>query len=162
MRLIVKYNRYAVTFMILVFIFSSVGSYFLIKKALTNELDISLLRVQARINSSIALNQQIPKINGFDDEKITFERTKQPIAGNKLSTVETYIREQNKLHISRQLTYSVAIKNITYQVTITDPLEGTKHMFLAMFEITLITILLLIITISVINRIVMKKLWSPF
>ncbi len=66
MRLIAKYNLYSVSVMLLVFIISSVGSYFLIKQALTKELDVSLVRVKGRIQTYIEKNHKLPILNSFD------------------------------------------------------------------------------------------------
>jgi signal transduction histidine kinase len=162
MRLVVKYNLYTVSVMIMVFIISSIGSYFLIKKALINELDISLLRVKTRIQKYVDQNHKLPVLNPFDDEKVSFEAVNKKIAEPHFVTVQQYIKEQHKLHISRRLSYGLTINNQNYLVTITNPLEGTKHMFMAMLNITLITIFILISIILLINRVVMSKLWQPF
>lgn len=162
MRLIVKYNWYAISVMILVFVLSSIGSYFMIKSALTNELDISLLRVKSRIQKYADEYHKIPLVNSLDDEKISFEQTDKRIAGQNFEMMQQYIREQNKLHISRRLVYGITINHQNYKVTITNPLEGTRHMITAVFGITVITIFILIITILMMNRGVVTRLWSPF
>jgi signal transduction histidine kinase len=162
MRLIVKYNWYAISIMILVFILSSIGSYFLIKRALTNELDVGLLRVMHRIQKYTDQNQKLPVINSLDDEHFRFEKVNIPVSGQSFEMVQQFIKEQNKLHISRHLIFGITINHQNYRVTITNPLEGTKHMITAMFEITVITIFILVITILLMNRAVMTRLWSPF
>jgi signal transduction histidine kinase len=162
MKLVVKYNLYAVSVMILVFIVSSIGSYFLIKKALTKELDISLLRVKARIETYIKKNQKLPILNSFDDETVSFKATNEKTIQPYFTTVQKYIKEQNKLHISRKLSYGVRINSQNYLISIISPLEGTRHMLIAIFNITLATIFILISSVLLINRIIMGKLWRPF
>lgn len=88
MRLVVKYNLYSVSVMILVFIISSFSAYFLIKSALTKELDISIIRVQTRIEAYIAKNHKLPVLNSFDDETVTFEATNKKIAAPYFTTVQ--------------------------------------------------------------------------
>lgn len=162
MRLIAKYNLHSVSVMVLVFIISSVGSYFLIKQALTKELDVSLLRVKSRIQTYIDKNHTLPILNSFDDETVTFEATSKKNIEPYFTTVQKFIKEQNKLHISRRLTYVIYVNNQNYLVSITSPLEGTRHMSIAISKITLATIFILIISVLLITRVIMGKLWRPF
>src|ERR1700744_604419 len=162
MRLIGKYNLYSVSVMLLVFVISSVASYFLIKQALTKELDVSLLRVKSRIQTYIDKNHTLPVLNSFDDETVTFEATSKKNIEPYFTTVQKFIKEQNKLHISRRLTYVIYVNNQNYLVSITSPLEGTRHMSIAISKITLVTIFILISSVLLINRVIMGKLWRPF
>lgn len=162
MRLIVKYNWYTISTMIVVFILSIIGAFFLIKGALTRELDLSLLRVKMRIQKYVDENQKLPVINLLDDEKIQFRKASHSLNTEKFETVEQYISEQHKYHISRRLSYGIVLGNQPYIVSVSCPLEGTRHMTTAMFEITIITIALLILIILALNRSLMKKLWAPF
>jgi signal transduction histidine kinase len=148
--------------MILVFIISSVGAYFLIKSALTKELDISLLRVKDRIQTYIDRNHALPVLNSFDDETVSFQPINKKNAEISFTTVQKYIKEQHKFHISRRLSYHTSVNNQNYFITITSPLEGTRHMLIALFNITLATIFILISCVLLINRIIMGKLWHPF
>ncbi|WCT10341.1 sensor histidine kinase [Mucilaginibacter jinjuensis] len=162
MRLIVKYNWYTISVMIALFILSSVVSFFLIKKALANELDVSLLRVKQRVQTYVNEHHEIPVINSLDDEKIEFKVADQAYSSQSFVTIEQFIKEQHKMHISRRLTYGLPVNGKNYIVTITNPLEGTKHMITAMFQITIVTILLLILFVLTINRRLMENLWAPF
>jgi signal transduction histidine kinase len=162
MRLIVKYNWYTISTMIVVFILSIIGAFFLIKGALTRELDLSLFRVKTRIQRYVDENHKLPVINLLDDEKIRFTKTSHSLSTEKFETVEQYISEQHKYHISRRLSYGLVLGNQPYIVSVSCPLEGTRHMITAMFEITIITISLLILIILALNRSLMNKLWAPF
>jgi signal transduction histidine kinase len=162
MRLIVKYNWYTISVMIALFILSSIVSFFLIKGALANELDVSLLRVKQRIQSYADKHQKLPIINSLDDEKIEFKKVPQAFRPQNLETIEQFIKEQHKMHISRRLTYGLSLNGENFIVTITNPLEGTRHMIAVMFEITIATISLLILFVLAINRGLMKNLWAPF
>jgi signal transduction histidine kinase len=162
MKLIAKYNFYTVSVMLLVFVISSFASYFLIKQALTNELDLGLARVKDRIQTYIQKNHKIPVLNSFDDESVTFEETGKKNIEPYFTSVQKFIKEQNKLHISRRLTYIAYVNGQNYLVSITSPLEGTRHMSIAISRITLVTIFILISSVLLINRIIMGKLWRPF
>src|SRR6201996_305525 len=162
MRLIAKYNLYSVSVMLLVFVISSVASYFLIKQALTKELDVSLVRVKSRIQTYIEKNHKLPILNSFDDETVSFTATNEKTIEPYFTRVQKFIKEQNKLHISRRLSYGAYVNNQNYLVSITSPLEGTRHMLIAISKITLATIFILIICVLLINRVIMGKLWRPF
>jgi signal transduction histidine kinase len=162
MKLIAKYNLYSVSVMLLVFIVSSIVSFFLIKQALTKELDVSLLRVKGRIQTYIDKNHQLPVLSSFDDETVSFTATNQKEISPYFTTAQKYIKEQNKLHISRRLSYSTIVNNQAYIVSVTSPLEGTRHMSIAIFNIALATIFILIVAVLLINRVIMGNLWRPF
>ncbi|MEO6228654.1 MAG: HAMP domain-containing sensor histidine kinase [Ferruginibacter sp.] len=162
MKLITRYNQYLFPLLIFLFVASTVSSYFLIKETLQNELDEILLRSKSRIEKYVRSNQSLPLISSFDDQKIAFTKIATPIKEFILSTGTQFIDEQNKEHISRELVFSINVKNETYQVTISEPLEGTKHLTRLIVKITLVTILVILLLLIIINRQVLSNIWKPF
>ncbi len=162
MKLIKRYNQYLFPLLIVLFIASTVSSYFLIKKTLQNELDSILLRSKSRIEKYVNNNQSLPLISSFDEQKTIFKKIATPLKEIKLTTGTQLIDEQNKEHISRKLVFSVNVKNETYEVTITEPLEGTKHLTRLIVKITLVTILVIFLLLIILNRQVLSKIWQPF
>ncbi len=162
MKLANRYNRFNLPVMIFLFFLSGIASYFLIRQALQNELDLGLVRIQKRITDYAAAHGQIPSIISFDDQKVSFEKTGDAPVAQSFSTTKEFIPEQNKEHISRTLVFPLAARDQHYKVQITMPLEGTRHMTRVILIITIAGIFLVILVSVLINRYVLAKLWRPF
>ena len=162
MKLADRYNRINLPVMISLFFLSGIASYFLVRRALQNELDLGLLRIQKRITTYADAHGQVPSIISFDDQKVSFEKTGPLPPGQTFITSKEFIPEQNKEHISRTLIFPLVAGGQPYRVQITMPLEGTRHMIRVILIITLAGIFLVILVSVLINRYVLAKLWRPF
>jgi signal transduction histidine kinase len=162
MKLITKYNRFLLPALIILFIISTVSSYYLIKEVLQNELDEMLLRSRGRIENYVLLNKKIPVINSFDDQKVIFEKIIRPVTDSGFTSATQFILEQNKAHLSRRLVFPLQINNETYKITISEPLEGTKHLTRLLVKIAITTVFLTLVLLIMINRKVLSKIWKPF
>lgn len=162
MKLLSMYNRYNVSVMVLVFVLSSAVSFFLIKQILKNEVDGSLLRVKAKIQSFVEQHDRLPEVNLLNDEMISFKRVAKPGRRDEFRSVKLFIKGIGRVHLCRQLIYTLNTRRALYQVSIINPLEGTSHLTRLILSVTIITILMLIIATFVMNRLIISKLWRPF
>jgi signal transduction histidine kinase len=162
MKLITRYNRFNLPLMILTFLIAGIFSYWLIRQVLQNELDKGLSRVQGRIQEYVRLHKALPQINSFDDQMVEFEKTDKPIPVTLFETTKKLIPEQKEEHISRRLIACLLVNNERYKLTITSPLEGTKHMTRVILVLTVTTIFLVILLSMLFQRYVLSKLWKPF
>lgn len=161
MRLITYYNRYMISLMTVFFIVSGVFSYFSIKQVLFDELDESLLKEMTSINKFVERENVVPTINSFNNDKILFQLTPKRFLEPYFTT---FIKPNHKSgsDIYRKLQFISIIKHQYYLVSISNELEGTKHMFRLVFVSTSLTILFLIISILILNSVITAKLWKPF
>lgn len=161
MKLLTRYNRYTITVMAVVFAFSGIISYWSIRQILIGELDESLLNEKGRIDEYISRYHQLPVTLIFNSEAIKFEPA--TTASTKLTLV-TLTKTLQPAHtiILRQLLYTTHISGQNYLVTITDELEGTRHIILLVFATTLLTIFTLIVITLLVNILLMGRLWRPF
>ncbi|HWK02621.1 MAG TPA: HAMP domain-containing sensor histidine kinase [Puia sp.] len=162
MKLISRYNRFNLPVMILTFLITGIFSYWLIRQVLQNELDKSLRRVQGRIREYTRVHNALPPINSFDDLGVAFEKTDKDNPVAVFRTTQKLIPEQHEEHISRELVSSLRVNGQSYKLTITSPLEGTKHMTRVILVLTTATIFLVILLSFLFNRYVLSKLWKPF
>jgi signal transduction histidine kinase len=162
MKLITRYNRYLFPALIVLFIISTISSYYLIKRVLQNELDEILLRSKRRIENYVAVNHTVPFINSFDDQKVNFEKISGPINDTGFISATQFIPEQNKEHLSRRLVFPLQINKETYKVTISEPLEGTRHLTILIVKIAIVTIFITLLLLVAINRSVLSRIWKPF
>ena len=161
MKLTTLYYRHIVPAVMVMFVAVIVSAYFLIRHALQRELDKGLYRSKSRIEAYVQANGRLPDVASFDDQHIMFT----PIGAStvdSLGSTMLYIPEQKKMHISRKLSFSLAAKGQYWLVTVSQPLEGTRHMTILIVEITVVTILLTLVFFILVNRRVLSKIWRPF
>lgn len=162
MKLISRYNRYLLPLLAVLFIVSTVSSYYLIKEVLQNELDEILRRSRGRIENYVATFHTVPVVSSFDDQKVSFEKLDGPLTDSGFTSATQYIPEQNKQHLSQKLVFGLQINNVPYKVTISEPLEGTRHLTILIVKIAIATIFLTLLLLIIINRKVLAKIWQPF
>ena len=162
MKLITKYNRFLFPALIILFIISTISSYYLIKEVLQNQLDELLLRSKSRIETYVAENKKIPVVFSFDDQKISFEKITGILKDTGFTSAMQFIPEQNKEHISRRLIFPLSLNNETYKVTISEPLEGTKHLTKLIVKIAVATIFITLLLLIIVNRKLLSRIWQPF
>ncbi len=162
MKLITKYNRYLFPALIFLFIISTVSSYYFTRLVLQNELDEILLRSKGRIENYVAINHAVPVISSFDDQKVFFEKITGPIPDSGFTSATQFIPEQNKEHLSRRLVFPLQVNNETYKVTISEPLEGTRHLTILIVKTAIVTIFITLLLLIIVNRKVLEKIWQPF
>lgn len=161
MKLTTHYYKHIVPAVMVLFVVVIVSAYFLIRHALQRELDKGLLRSKSRIEAYVKTNGRLPEVTAFDDEHITFTSGRSAVA-DSLSNTMVFIPEQRKMHISRKLSFSLVAGGQTWLVTISQPLEGTRHMTILIVEITVVTILLTLFFFILVNRRVLSRIWRPF
>ncbi|MDP4264652.1 MAG: HAMP domain-containing sensor histidine kinase [Bacteroidota bacterium] len=162
MKLISRYNRSFFPALVLLFLISGLVSYFLTRKILQDEVDEGLLRIYSRISDSVRIHQTLPTVATFDDLKLNVEPATKPMIKPVLESARVFIPEQNENHRARQLLFTVLIKENLYKITVSTPLEGTKTMTKAIVFITTVTIFIILLTLAVISRLLLNKIWKPF
>jgi signal transduction histidine kinase len=161
MKLTTHYYKHIVPAVMVLFVAVIVSAFFLIRHALQNELDKGLLRSKSRIEAFVQANRRLPEVSSFDDEHVVFAPAVSAEADSLTNTM-VYIPEQKKFHISRKLGFSMVVNGQALRVTISQPLEGTRHMTILVVEITVVTILLTLFFFILVNRQVLSKIWRPF
>jgi len=162
MKLTTQYNRNIVPAIIVIFLISIVSSYFLIRNVLQNEVDGALLRTRNRLTTYIKQNDRIPPISAFNDQVIRFEKGQASAPDSGFHSSTLYIPEQNRNHLSRQLVFTLQIKNEPWKVTVSQPLEGSRHLTILIAKIAIATISLTLLLLMLINRRVLSRIWGPF
>ena len=161
MKLTTQYYRHIVPAVTVLFLAVIVSSFFLIRLTLQRELDSILLRSKMRIEAYVKANGRLPEVSAFNDQHISFQQVTS-LRDSVLSDTMQYIPEQQKNHISRKLCFTLLLHNQPWQVTISEPLEGTRHLTILIAKIAIVTILVTLFLFVLINRSVLRRLWRPF
>ena len=161
MKLTTQYYRHIVPAVTVLFLAVIVGSFFLIRLTLQTELDSILLRSKLRVEAYVRANGRLPEVSSFNDQQINFRRVA-ALRDSVLSDTMQYIPEQQKNHISRKLSFTLLLHDQPWEVTISEPLEGTRHLTILIAKIAIVTILITLFLFVLINRSVLRRLWRPF
>jgi len=162
MKLISKYNRVNVVATIVVLLLSAVFYYFFIEAALIHELDKNLVVEEREITDYARENNQLPEASNSKDEKELYTLSADQLINRKFSNVDIYNKHHGENISYRQLEFPVTVAGKLYKVDVLKSQEETEDLAKLILQITLAIVLLLLVTLFLINRFVLSKLWKPF
>jgi signal transduction histidine kinase len=162
MKLLTKYSRINLIATIAIFIGASTAFYFTLQYVLLNQVEEDLKIERREITSYAEQFKRLPEIIKVRDQVTTYT----PVAsGNDkqyFSTVDLQDLHDNDLEKFRQLSFSVQAGGQWYKVTVSKSLEETDNLIQQVLLISVSTILIILLVSFIINRVVLKKLWTPF
>jgi signal transduction histidine kinase len=161
MKLTTLYYRHIIPAVTVLFLAVIGTAYFLIRRTLQRELDGVLLRTKTRIEAYVRANGRLPEVSNFNDQQVVFRRVP-ALRSSLLRDTMQYIAEQRKDHISRKLSFTLLSGGQPWEVTVSQPLEGTRHLTILIAEIAVATILAMLLFFLLINRRVLSRVWRPF
>lgn len=161
MKLSEKYLRINLLVMLGIFLLSSIAFYWLVKFVLVRELDADLDGVAVRFKEYVAQHGSFPQPYSLDEVQLSYSRQTDTPA-QAYSSVTLYSLREKKMHNFRQLAFSMPLNGGLYTVVVAKPLEGLHHVYRALLMVSICTVLVIIITIILINKLVLSRLWRPF
>ncbi len=161
MKLLAKYNRVNVIVTIIVLLLSAVVYYFFIENALISQLDKSLVAEQKEITDYIRENNQLPEPSVSEDEQEVYAPAS-VVASRNFSSVEIKSNAAKESVYYRQLEFPVRVSGTMYIAYVRKSQEETEDLVQLILRITLIIVVILLVTLFIINRFVLSKLWKPF
>ncbi len=162
MKLFTRYNRINLLSTVIIFLLASGAFYFLLRYILISQVDEDLKIEQHEIEIYAGKYAKLPEPLPVKDQKISFQPVSTPAQKRKFHTIDGYDRKEREHEKFRQLVFNIRVSDQWYEVTVAKSLEGTDDMMRSIILITVITILLILITSFVINRILLRRLWQPF
>ncbi|MGC4101088.1 sensor histidine kinase [Ferruginibacter sp.] len=162
MKLIAKYNRVNIAATVLVLLVSGLGYYFILKSVLIHQLDKDLKIEQQEIKDYVKTNNSLPEASNYKDLKISFTPSAEVIEKASIKSISMYNDAEEEMIPSRQLSFSILVKENNYKVSITKSQQETEDMVELIVKITLAIVVLLLLVLFIINRFVLNKLWHPF
>ncbi|MEP6926873.1 MAG: HAMP domain-containing sensor histidine kinase [Ginsengibacter sp.] len=162
MKLLAKYNRVNVLATIIVLLLSAIIYYFFIKAALIHQLDKSLKVEEREITDYIKENNQLPEPSNSKDEQENYSQANETKVNRKFSSVDLFNKEHNEYISYRQLEFPVTVSGKLYKADVRKSQVETEDLIELILKITLAIVMLLLITLFLINRFVLSKLWKPF
>lgn len=162
MKLFTRYNRINLLATIVIFLAASAAFYALLRFVLIDQLDDDLKIEQHEIETYVHKYNRLPEVVPVKDQVILFTPGSAII--NRKHLRKTWlpdpVTEERKAF--RLMQFNITAGGQPYIATVGKSLEDTDALTAAIITITLGTLLLILVVSSLINRLVLKKLWRPF
>ena len=175
MKLLTRYNQVNLANTIIVMLVTGIIYYQAISLILTNQKDKDLKVEEQEVFDYVDLNHQLPQTFESDDQQITFSEAKPGSVKREFFNTKYFKKwEKDDAHkkirhkhngryeSGRGLTSSVAVGNKYYKILIVESKVETEDLIRLIFAITFVVILLLLLVLSITNRLILNRLWQPF
>lgn len=161
MKLISKYNRANIVATLIVLLLSAVCYYFFIKAVLLHQLDKDLRVEESEIIDYVKENNQLPEPTNYKNEQEFFLPAKDSIP-RKFNSITIFNKEHNEDISYRQLSFSQTVMGKAYTILVRKSEAETEDLIKLILTITLSMVVLLLLSLFLINRFLLSKLWRPF
>ncbi len=162
MKLIVKYNRANAIATVIVLLLSAICYYFFIRAVLVHQLDKNVKVEEREITNYAKENNQLPEPTNYKDEQEEFLPATDAKTLRTFSTINIFNKQQDENVSYRQLQFGVNAGNKKYKIVIRRSLEETEDLIQLILTISLAIALILLVSLFLINRFLLSKLWKPF
>ena len=161
MKLFNKYSRFNILAAILVLLLGSICYYFIIRYVLIRQLDDTLKIEEAEIHDFIKQKHQLPEPANYKDQLISFEQTGKE-EKRHFQSVDLHFMNDKEGKPYRQLVFPVIVNGITYRVTVSKSQLEADDLLGLIVLITIGVIILLLLIQFILNRYLLRKIWTPF
>ena len=160
MKLFSAYNRINLVSTVIIFLLASTAFYFLLRYVLVDQVDENLKIEQREIQTYLDKYHRLPEIIAVKDQEIRYIPVAQRREKRSFRTVKQEDIHENDDY--REIVFSAQAGGQWYDVVVGKSMEGTDDITQSIATITVVTLLLILLTSFVINRIVVRRLWKPF
>jgi signal transduction histidine kinase len=160
MKLFTQFSRVNIVASILALLVGSIGYYFTMRYVLIDQLDDSVRVEEAEILDNIRTRGQLPPPSDYHDQQISYEPATAPVQRHYINT--TRINHHHRAEPYRELIFSTPVGSQLYTVTVGVSEEETEDLLALIMAITAGMILLLLGTLFLANRLLLRRLWKPF
>ena len=136
--------------------------YYTVSKILTSQVDKDLLVEEKEIFEHVRLNHNLPQVYGTEDQKISFAPAFGQTIPRRLLDTTYRSSEDGGNEAGRGLVSSVIVNGKNYRINVIESKVETDDLIRIIFGITAAVILLLVVSLSLINRLIIRRLWKPF
>jgi signal transduction histidine kinase len=161
MKLHSRYNRAIITATILVLLSASLAYYYLIRYTLISQVDRALIVEEQEITDYIHNQHQLPHATYYKDQKTEFVNVSTP-QKRKFRSVGLLNKEEKEVEMNRQLLFPILLNGNHYTAIISKSQAETEDLIFLIVALTAAVILLLLGSLYITNRFLLRKLWQPF
>lgn len=163
MKLAQRYNRVNLITSFIILTITGVVYYIAIHYILTRNLDQDLVIEEKEIEAYVKNYGKLPDPGDFLHQKVTYHQLDTEKTIERSFFYDNFYNEaEKKNEPGRSLVTSVIVNNENYQVTISKSRVESEDLVQLIFMITLAVTILLLISLLLINRFLLQRIWSPF
>jgi len=161
MKLFTKYNRVSIIASILALLLGSLGYYFTVRYVLIHQLDNALRIEEDEIHTFVRLHGRLPEPANYRDQQVRFDLASTPVKRRFIHTTLTN-RHHDDDEPYRELIFPVSVGTQYYTASVAMSAEETEDLLVLITCITAAMILLLLGTLFLANRLLLRRIWQPF
>jgi signal transduction histidine kinase len=161
LKLFTRYSRVNIVASILTLLLGSAIYYFAIRYILIHQLDDTLKIEEAEILSHVKERDQLPEPANYRDQLISFTPAAQGVPRQFLDITRAGSHHHEDRPF-RQLLFSVRVGGQIYNVSVSKSEMETEDLLEWIMLITAGIILLLLGTLFLANRLLLRRIWQPF
>jgi len=162
LKLFTRYSRVNIVASILALILGSAIYYFAIRYILIHQLDDTLKIEEAEILSHVKERDQLPEPANYRDQLISYTPATTGLTRQFLDINRTDTFHHNDDRPYRQLLFSVRVGGQLYNISVSKSEMETEDLLGWIMLITAGIILLLLGTLFLANRLMLRRIWQPF
>lgn len=163
MKLAEKYNRANLLTSLIVLAITGIIYYVAIHFILTEKMDRDLVIEEREIEAYVKNYGRLPSPGDFLHQKVAYEQLKD---GQNIERdfyySEFYNEEEKELEPGRNLSTTIMVGKKNYLVTISKSRAEAEGLVRIIFLITIGVTILLLVSLLLINRLVLNRIWQPF
>ncbi|NTE00383.1 sensor histidine kinase [Agrobacterium tumefaciens] len=163
MKLSTRYNRVNILTSSIILIITGIIYYFFIHLILTNKLDKDLAVEENEIRQYTHTYQKLPLPASYLDQQVSYRELPGNANDIREFSYTTYLNQkENEQEPGRSLVTTIHLKGKNIQVTITKSRVESEDLVRVILLITLGVTIILLVSLFLINRFVLSRLWMPF
>jgi signal transduction histidine kinase len=161
MKLFTQYSRVNILASILALLLGSIAYYIVVRLVLIHQLDETIRIEEAEILDFVKNRDRLPEPANYRDQIISFTPADTPIKRH-FTDPEWYSRRHHDHRPFRQLQFPITVGGQTYTASVAKSEVETEDLLGFIMIITGGIIVLLLITLFLANRLLLRRIWQPF
>lgn len=164
MKLFTKYTRINTTFTVAIFLVGAMVFYFVLRYVLLSQLDETLLSEEQEIEAFVLEHNRLPEIENTRTQWIdiaSVEGSSESVRQH-FRTITKYKKAEHEHEQIRQLIFPLSVGDKAYRVTVNKSEVEEEDLLGLLVPLVLALVGLVLATGLVLNRTVVRRLWSPF
>lgn len=163
MKLAQRYNRANLITSFIILTITGIIYYVAIHFILTGKLDKDLVIEEKEIEAYLNNYGKLPSPGDFLHQKVTYQKLAGDDSPERNFFYDDFYNEAEKeKEPGRSLITTVSLNGQNYKVTISKSRVESEDLIQLIFMITLAVTILLLVSLVLINRFVLQRIWSPF
>jgi signal transduction histidine kinase len=171
MKLFTRYSRVNIVASILALLLGSIGYFFTVRYVLIHQLDDTLKIEEAEIMDFVQTRDRLPRPANYRDQQIFFQPVATPVTRafidrsgppEEENETDQHGRHHRDREPYRQLIFPVHVAGQWYMASVSESQEETEDLLELIMMITAGMILLLLGTLFLANRLLLRRIWQPF